>query len=398
MNNLKKGMVLPVVVLFALLMGIFIATMAPMGQSTRTRIQNLNKNQACFFVAQAAYAELLADIHRVSWQNRSFKDAPHREIGKAILNGDYDLHVENTPNAPDFYMDIYIRSRFNERAQLYFWRVLYRSDLLDISNRHLILHHARIRDDEFPATDGREFAKKIDKLLETRKNNEETSNELSRKIREKSDIKDILDIIKAPDPEATNTDEFKTNVAQVNTPVISIPPIQFPSANSEETDTVLVPKKENDPQGAPAPPGAPVGPAPTTEEYDPAPTLAAATAELGTLDSYLDFVNASYMQLMETIPSGTISDDPQLAAKIAQLLTLSDKLDASIQSAHAIFDKLPQAADNVDTTQSANAKSVYESILDEFNTKADSVTGTYQECVNLIDSIRRSLATWKPAP
>ena len=93
----RKGMVLPVVVLFALLMGAFIATMSPMGRSTRTRIQNLNKNQGCFFVAQAAYAKLMAEIHRVSWQNRSFATAPYREIGQPILNGDYDLHVENTP-------------------------------------------------------------------------------------------------------------------------------------------------------------------------------------------------------------------------------------------------------------------------------------------------------------
>lgn len=399
MLETRKGMVLPVVVLFALLMGAFIATMSPMGRSTRTRIQNLNKNQGCFFVAQGAYAKLMAEIHRVSWQNRSFATAPYREIGQPILNGDYDLHVENTPGAPDFHMDIYIRSRFSERTQLYFWRVLYRSDLLDISNRHLIIHHAKIRDDEFPATDGREFAAKIDKLLAIRNNNEETGNDLSRKIRTKTNIQDILNIIKSPDPDATNTDEFKTRVAQVNTPVIQIPPIDFPSANSEEADTVLVPTPPPDPSNPenPSLPAArpPSAIPPAATQYDPTDSLSGAESRDSNFDAYVDEVTRKYIELMETIPVGTYQDNPIVFQEMSKLATLVDVIEGVARGAHDAFDPLSKLAELAGATQSVHSKSIYETALADFSERADSVEQIYLECMNLIGSIGRNLSTRK---
>jgi hypothetical protein len=423
-------MVLPLVALAALSMGLFIASLTSLGQSSRARIAHLNKSQACYYIAQSAYQRLIARIHKEGWYNRCFKNAPYREINKTILDGAYDIHVENSPGPnKEFQMDIYIRSRFVDHSRLYFWRVMYRSDLLDISNRNWVVEFASLPEENFPAAaETGEFASKIDKLIKERKANEADTDELSAKIIPATTINDILDIIGNPDPKATNTDEFVETV-KLPPSIKGIPPTPFPVAqpepgpeepvpppppnNTEKTEQPLDPTApandpftqtpvQNDPAPEPAPPvqndPAPDPPTPPTwnepiggglqlvgQTYDPGPQMSNAN---------LIYDNACQTLLSAQTVQNKISETSYLSPYSSVILNgyqksreLIEQMKTNLSKMESLLAKAEELAENVDTSQSTAIRSMLESKINEISTLSSKNEEIYQELQAMCDEI-----------
>jgi hypothetical protein len=418
----KKGMVLPLVALAALSMGLFIASLTSLGQSSRARIAHLNKSQACYYIAQSAYQRLMARIHKEGWYNRCFKNAPYREINKNILDGAYDIHVENSPGPnKEFQMDIYIRSRFVDHSRLYFWRVMYRSDLLDISNRNWVVEFASLPEENFPAAaDTGEFASKIDKLIKERKANEADTDELSAKIIPATTINDILDIIGNPDPKATNTDEFVETV-KLPPSIKGIPPTPFPVAqpepgpeepvpppppnNAENTEQPPLdpPDPLNDPaiqtpdnnapfQGwadKPSDLGAnldPGGMQLVGQAYDPGPQISSAENYYNNSSSISESAEQLYLQTrMETglyMPS-----EPVIRDGLTKAHELVEEIKANVAKMDSLLAKARELAENVDSSQSTAIRSMLESKVNEISSLNTENQEIYQNLQTLCSSI-----------
>ncbi|MGM0599980.1 MAG: hypothetical protein ACQETH_09215 [Candidatus Rifleibacteriota bacterium] len=417
LNINKTGMVLPLIALAALSMGLFIASLTSMGQSSRARITHLNKSQACYYIAQSAYQKLIARIHKEGWYNRCFKSGPHREINQNLLDGSYDLHVENTPGPnKDFQMDIYIRSRFVEHSRLYFWRVMYRSDLLDISNRNWVVEYASLPEENFPAAaETGEFASKIDKLIKERKANESATDDLSAKIIPATTINDVLDIIGNPDPKATNTDEFEKTV-KLPSSIKGIPPTPFPVAqpepgpeepvpapipdNSASTEQPLDPS--NDPatnttaddtpfQGwadKPSDLGANLDPGGLTDgqAYDPGPQISSAETYYNNSSDIAESAEMLYTLTRKEAGLYMPSDD-LIRDGLIKALELVKTINANVSKMDELLAKAKELAENVSVTQSSGTRNQLESIVKEISTLNTENESLYQQLKTLCTAI-----------
>jgi hypothetical protein len=306
---------------------------------------------------------------------------------------------------------------------------MYRSDLLDISNRNWVVEFASLPEENFPAAaETGEFASKIDKLIKERKANEADTDELSAKIIPATTINDILDIIGNPDPKATNTDEFVETV-KLPPSIKGIPPTPFPVAqpepgpeepvpppppnNTEKTEQPLDPTApandpftqtpvQNDPAPEPAPPvqndPAPDPPTPPTwnepiggglqlvgQTYDPGPQMSNAN---------LIYDNACQTLLSAQTVQNKISETSYLSPYSSVILNgyqksreLIEQMKTNLSKMESLLAKAEELAENVDTSQSTAIRSMLESKINEISTLSSKNEEIYQELQAMCDEI-----------
>ncbi|MBI3038341.1 hypothetical protein HYY75_04705 [bacterium] len=159
-------------------------------------------------------------------------NGPYKENNVSLLGGEYDLYIENTPGRT-FQADVYIRTRFTDLTKLFFWRVSYRSDLLDVSNRLSIILASSISPSYFPKGQSSSFAEEVDKLLDQRKRNQDQSDELAVKILNVSDVRDVVSIIGGNPTNQASAGSFVKRDPGLTLDFPSIPSIPFPDDNPE---------------------------------------------------------------------------------------------------------------------------------------------------------------------
>lgn len=251
------------VVLAGLSITLFIVVVSSLGRSSRSRIVHLDKAQTAFYIGYSAMSRFMARLHQTSWSDRDYRDAPAKQFRVTLLDGEYDLHAENTPGLNrDFQTDLYVRVRLDDMTRLFFWRLQYRDDLLDLSNRSGVLYFASIPVDRFPGAAGFSFGSTVDRILAKRAENRETADILSMEVLGVSDVGKIAEILGAPALKATNTAEFPTVANGGLTGMAGLPPIPFPSSDGGGgggfNDSPLTPDA---PAASPGPSPAPSAPA-----------------------------------------------------------------------------------------------------------------------------------------
>ncbi|MBF0500912.1 MAG: hypothetical protein HQM09_12315 [Candidatus Riflebacteria bacterium] len=251
----RRGFVIPFAIMAIIAFGLLIFSFSRVSQGNRLKIAHLSKTQNSFYIASSSLANMLARLHSSGWANRSFRDAPTKESAMPLLGGDYDLHVENSPGK-DFQADVYIRTRFGGLTKLYFWRIAYRDDLLDISNRPQVILFTAPKDDVYPKTgQPNTFPGFVDGLLNTRTLNQDMATDLANKIAKMGNVQDIVSLAAdATGNMATATSEFK-DPARLTIPlnqVAALPPDTYPSPNDGKG--ILPGSHYPGGIGAPAPP------------------------------------------------------------------------------------------------------------------------------------------------
>lgn len=185
---------LPLVLLAATVVAGFVLSSSSLNQGLRNQISHTNSNNLSFNIAYSVLSQTLAKIHANSWVLRPFAVKPYVENNVAFNNGTYDLFVEDSPGKK-YQADIYVRTTLAQTTSMFFWRIRFQDDLLDVSNRILVDFFMRGDPAEFPKTSGSTFAGKIDDLMNKRKGNQKNSDDSARAIGQLNTPQEVLSVL-----------------------------------------------------------------------------------------------------------------------------------------------------------------------------------------------------------
>lgn len=224
----RRGMALPFTIVAMVVVIGFIMTMSRMNQGVKTQIFHTNNHQLSFMMAYSALSRVCAKIHAFSWANRPFATAPYAENKLALQGGHYDLLVENS-KGQEFQADVYVRTHLAGISRMYFWRVRFNDDLLDVSNQIFVEAFLNGDPKDFPVVGkANPFAKKIEDLLAQRAANQKKSDLLAREVIKLKKPNDIIKElngrpIEAPDGTFPPTPEDMALAAKVPVPIPEMP-------------------------------------------------------------------------------------------------------------------------------------------------------------------------------
>lgn len=206
-----QGFAIPMAIFALLAVSFFVLTVSTLSSNLRNQVKSINQRQTLFNIAYSAYAEITARIHEKPWNDRFFKAGPAVESDRSLLDGTFDSYVCDAPSpapvpgdqfAPDpgFLVDIYLRVRFQDKRKVYFWRILYKDDIFDISNRLYPVFFTELDEPHFPSGSSQGFLQILNDLLAERKNNRDNALIATRKIGPLTDVRDIARVLAAVPP------------------------------------------------------------------------------------------------------------------------------------------------------------------------------------------------------
>ncbi len=236
-SSSTRGVAFPVILVVIVLVAGFVIALSTLQHSLKSQVYHSCNHQWSFLLAYSAMSKMLARIHTSSWTNRPFATSPYREFGVPLQGGTYDLFVENTPGR-EYQADIYVKTTLTGVSRLYFWRITYNDDLLDISNRIIVEFFKAAEPTVFPTAAGpSNFSKLVDDLLAERARNQKKSDEMTARLAPLSDPKAVLAELQGRTPE-TFTQSWPadpTEVAMTGRPAAPFPVVAPPGADEVPT-------------------------------------------------------------------------------------------------------------------------------------------------------------------
>jgi len=194
-------MVLPLSLLAIIAVLGLVATLGSLNQGVKTQIYRSNNNQLSFLIAYSAFSRVCAKTHSFSWANRPFLTEPYTETKVALQGGHYDLLVEDTVGK-DHQADVYIRTHLAGISRVYFWRIRFNEDLLDISNSIIVELYATPDVIDYPTVNGsRTIAGKVDNILVKRAANQKKSNQMAVELVQGNNIQSVVQKLNGRVPE-----------------------------------------------------------------------------------------------------------------------------------------------------------------------------------------------------
>lgn len=188
----RRGVALPFTVLAMIVAIGFIMTMSRMNQGVKSQIFHTNNHQLSFLMAYSALSRVSAKVHAFSWANRPFVSEPYVENKVALQGGEYDLLVENS-KYNEFQADVYVRTHLAGISRMYFWRIRFNDDLLDVSSQIFVEAFLNADPRDFPvAGKPNPFATKVEALLAARVANQTKSDLLAREVAKLKKPEDII--------------------------------------------------------------------------------------------------------------------------------------------------------------------------------------------------------------
>jgi len=240
----KAGLVLPLVILAVIVLGTMVVSFSTMNRSFRGQVEVVNKRETTFVIAYSAYSNILAKIYMGPWSKRYFLNGAIQEIGIPLFGGEYESFVENGPK--EFQADIYIKSTFEGLTKLYFWRIIFQDDILDITNRIQPLFFGTFPPDQMPDTNGGFLAGKINQLLKKRAENQPKAIPKGIQISSSPNIRDVVKILSARSPNSPPLVDPRQSEGPSSEPPVN-PPI--PESPPEVVNPPVNPPSKTEPAG-----------------------------------------------------------------------------------------------------------------------------------------------------
>ncbi|NLI77719.1 MAG: hypothetical protein GX442_14955 [Candidatus Riflebacteria bacterium] len=232
-----RGVALPITLLALILVIGLVVSVSTMNQGLKSQIFHSSNHQWSFLLAYSAMAKVLAKIHTVSWGQRPFAAKPYREFQVPLQGGVYDLFVENTPGH-DYQADIYVKTTLTGVSRLYFWRITFNDDLLDVSNRIVVEFFKSGDPADFPTSAGpSKFSKTVDDMLAERAGNQKKADDLASELAPLTTAGQVLGKIKGRQP-VPFTKSYPANpgeTAMAGRPAVPFPAVAPPSAGELPT-------------------------------------------------------------------------------------------------------------------------------------------------------------------
>lgn len=213
----RSGFVVPLAVLGFLSVGFMIATLTVLNQGNRTGALQASQRQHCFLIAWSAYNRMLARFQENTWDNRPCRAGAFREWDVPALGGAFDAEVVDAAGTTD-QVDITVRARFQEKAQVYAWRVRMAKDTLKVAGRFQQIFFTDLPAPALTgplplAPGGIPVGAYLDQLLTARSTNDAFAEQMARSIKSLRDPTSIAEALGARKPNSPLLSSKKRQVA-----------------------------------------------------------------------------------------------------------------------------------------------------------------------------------------
>lgn len=387
----RTGLALPLVLVGLIMLAGVVISVATLQQGAKSQIYHTTTNHWAFLMAYSAMAKLHARVYSLPWPDRPFAHAPYRENNVPLQGGTYDLFVENTPGR-ERQADIYVRTHLSGQTRLFFWRVAFEDDLLEISNRISIQFFCQGDPADFPNAAGpSRFSQHVDRLLQEREANQKRSDDLGWELVGLSDLSSILDKLHARRPRPFSPglvnippDGISRPANPAASPPVILPPQsgELPTAGGPGPNPVFAPPPTGSGGQSSSPPAAGFPGLPPTSGGSGNPTSSLDDLMNDVLRNSRESL-ARALEGMDAVEIGNRSwNDPVVRA------ALEADAQARVATYRAMNDVVAAANDRLSNVPSeAAARAIQETV------SATMVSG-YK---NLVDSLERKYAHFRNA-
>lgn len=232
----REGFVYLLVIAAVLAAVVFSLTLSNLNQGFRKQVSYVAHKDVCFEMAYSVLSGIMAKVYSKPWNERFFATAPVSVNGESILDGTYDFLVEDSPGKSHQF-DTYIRINLLGQRRVFFWRIEYHDNMLDISQSFSKIYFTHLDEDKFPAGAGNRITTEVDRILKNRELNREKSEKLASILKGSNNSKDIADLLNAPKPTFPDNDFPDFNPLKPKAPeVIETPSILAPPISEQPKD------------------------------------------------------------------------------------------------------------------------------------------------------------------
>lgn len=244
----KGGFVYLLIILAVLAVSVFLLTVGNLNDSFRQQVNHVAHKDVAFEMAYSVLSGIMARIYTNPWSDRFFAAGPVSVMNKSILDSKYDFLVEDSPGR-DHQFDAYIRIDLLGKKRLFFWRVGYHDNILEVSRHFSKIFFTTIDENKFPSGSGNRISDEVDKILENREKNREKAELTSKVLKGSNNSKDIAELINAPTPKFPDNDFPDFNPISPKAPeIVSIPGVAPPPAEEKpKIPAVNTPPSSNNP-------------------------------------------------------------------------------------------------------------------------------------------------------
>ncbi|MFZ2960237.1 MAG: hypothetical protein WA705_25425 [Candidatus Ozemobacteraceae bacterium] len=230
----SRGFAYPLVILAVIMIAGFVTTSSILTQGLKNQLIQSDTDNFSFTLAYSALSKIMGKIHADSWNNRPFNGKAFSEYDVSLNGGTYDLFVEDSPGKT-YQADVYVKTTLDKKTNLYFWRIRFHDDLLDVSNRIQVDFFMKGDPADFPKGIGSSFSAKVDDLMKQRKNNQKDSDITAASIETVNDPKQIVSVLggrpmnKFTQNYPSSPDDVDAMVKQKGQNPLAFPTIEPPS-------------------------------------------------------------------------------------------------------------------------------------------------------------------------
>lgn len=184
----RRGYVFPLILFATLAVAGFILTLSQFQSANRVKFQHLNDYQSAFNIGYSALVEVLADIQKKQWSNRSFKSGP-KDKSANLFGGSFNLRVEDYDVAA-FLFNVRVRVTYKSKNHLFYWRIKYNPNLLDFTNLFVPICYEDLQNNTSASSD--DIDTLVDKILENRVANRDKARQIADNLKPSPTIADAL--------------------------------------------------------------------------------------------------------------------------------------------------------------------------------------------------------------
>jgi len=245
----RRGFALALALCACFVLLLLLVSLSRMNSGLMNQVNHVEKRQKTFLIAYSAYSKVLAKIYLAPWNDRFFRSGGVIESGTKLYDGIYDCYVEDNPAKP-YEADIYVRSEFNGLSMLYFWRIAFQDDILDVSNRLIPIYFSAQPMAALPPP-GSKFGSTVDAILKKRRENADNASARARAVDGLTNVPDILKVMNGTPPGNVEFGPMMGTMANTpaNPPGGLVPPTTLAAVPPSGAGSP--PPNPNDPGGLP---------------------------------------------------------------------------------------------------------------------------------------------------
>jgi len=232
----SRGFIIPLIILGILSMAFFGMILYSLSGNYSSQVQHIDEVNRVRAIGEAVSSMIIAKLREKPFEERFFKNKPYQESDQKLLNGIYDLYIEDDPTNQGCF-DLYVRASFGRARKTYFWRIKHEESILDSLGKAYSIIFLQLEPQNFPTPRTNPFLSQIRDMLKQRRANESDASKSSATISSLDKLADVISVLNA-NPPGHIAQPFDPPRPPAVTPPIDVNPVPPPSPISSGSDPV----------------------------------------------------------------------------------------------------------------------------------------------------------------